>query len=79
MSLHLSKFEHSRIAGLEITPKGDLYHNLSVCDYYELALKHEQDTRVVSSGALAARSYEKTGGIVTPNQSSFLSVHLRGS
>ncbi len=37
------------------------HRNLSVAELYELAIKLEQDSKVVSSGALSARSYAKTG------------------
>jgi phosphoenolpyruvate carboxykinase (ATP) len=37
------------------------YRNLAVSQLYEMALKFEPDTAVVSTGALSALSYEKTG------------------
>ncbi|KAF5827858.1 phosphoenolpyruvate carboxykinase, splice variant [Dunaliella salina] len=50
--------EHAKAAGLK--PR-ICYRNLAVPQLYEMALKHEHDTALVSSGALAASSGEKTG------------------
>jgi len=50
--------KHAQESGL--SPKL-VYRNLSVPELYEYALKYETDTRLVSTGALAAVSYEKTG------------------
>ncbi|KAL6747533.1 phosphoenolpyruvate carboxykinase, splice variant [Haematococcus lacustris] len=49
---------HAQEAGLK--PR-IVYRNLAVSQLYEMALKFEPDTAVVSSGAIAAISYEKTG------------------
>lgn len=54
----LLKSRHAQAAGLQ--PK-IVYRNLAVSQLYEMALKYEPDTAIVSSGALAAVSYEKTG------------------
>eukprot|EP00197_Chlamydomonas_leiostraca_P009659 CAMPEP_0202865056 /NCGR_PEP_ID=MMETSP1391-20130828/5165_1 /ASSEMBLY_ACC=CAM_ASM_000867 /TAXON_ID=1034604 /ORGANISM="Chlamydomonas leiostraca, Strain SAG 11-49" /LENGTH=556 /DNA_ID=CAMNT_0049544849 /DNA_START=78 /DNA_END=1748 /DNA_ORIENTATION=+ len=54
----LQACEHAKAAGLK--PK-IVYRNLAVSQLYEMALKYEPDTAVMSSGALAAVSYEKTG------------------
>jgi len=50
--------KHAQEAGLQ--PR-IVYRNLAVSQLYEMALQYEPDTAIVSSGALAARSYEKTG------------------
>lgn len=54
----LQESEHAKAAGLK--PK-IVYRNLAVSQLYEMALKYEPDSAIVSSGALAALSYEKTG------------------
>lgn len=38
-----------------------VYHNLSVAEYYEHALKYEPSTHIVATGALATLSGAKTG------------------
>jgi len=38
-----------------------VYHNLSVAEYYEHALKYEKSTHITSTGALATLSGAKTG------------------
>ncbi|GAX79920.1 hypothetical protein CEUSTIGMA_g7360.t1 [Chlamydomonas eustigma] len=47
--------------GLFSNSSQQVFRNLTVAEYCQLALKHEPDTSLVSSGALAARSYGKTG------------------
>ena len=54
----LTESKHALSCGLR--PQ-KVYRNLSVEEHYRLALEHEQDTVIVASGALAARSYDKTG------------------
>jgi hypothetical protein len=40
----------------------NVYHNLTVAEYYEHALKYEKTSHITSTGALATLSGAKTGG-----------------
>lgn len=42
-------------------PKRVTHRNLSVPEYYEMALKLEKDSHVASNGALLANSYARKG------------------